>query len=112
MITLRKTLFAVLAALALVVGVVAAAQSVATTSAPGGAVNFYETPCYHKERVTRGIPAPTLDDSKGYAAWYRAHWGSPEWTAWNAAASACFRDHPVAKWDWDAMVLVRTENPR
>jgi hypothetical protein len=70
-----------------------------------GSINHYETPCWHRERVARGIPW----DNAGYLGWYRANWGTAEWSGWNAAAAACERDHPVPKWAFDQMILVGSE---
>jgi hypothetical protein len=68
-----------------------------------GAVATYETPCYHRARVARGIPPLEADSSRGYLAWYRAHWGNPEWTEWNTAAVACDRD--LRTWDVSQLML-------
>lgn len=80
--------------------------STLTADASGGkaenGVNYYESPCYHRERVARGIPY----QNDAYLAWARSHMGTPAWDDWNAAALACFRDHPVAKFDWDNMIKV------
>lgn len=72
-------------------------------------VNNYETPCYKREREARGIPMYSVHESRGYMKWYKDNWGTPEWSDWNRAAAACDSNEPVAKWDWDSMVLVSVE---
>lgn len=72
-------------------------------------VKFYETPCERNERVARGIPVFSVDQSRGYMAWYRAEWGTSAWHEWNAAAAACRRDHPMPRWAFDQMILVNSE---
>jgi hypothetical protein len=72
-------------------------------------INHYETPCHKREREARGIPKYSVDESKGYMAWYRSNWETPEWNDWNAAASNCRLVEPVEKWRWDGMILVSVE---
>lgn len=72
-------------------------------------VDYYETPCYKNARESRGIPPLSVDQSTGYAAWYRNNWGSPEWNDWNEAASRCLQREVIGKWDWNAKILVLSE---
>lgn len=72
-------------------------------------VNHYETPCYHRERTARGIPALSVHPDQGLLAWERSHAGTAEATSYHAALRACDATQPVGKWDWANMVLVGTE---
>lgn len=87
---------AVLAVLALT------GPALAPAAAKPGAINHYETPCQTAARKAHGVPL----SNDALVRWQRAHLGTAEGAAYNAAALACPRP---AKWDWDAMVLVGTE---
>jgi len=84
----------------------------AETAAPTQ-VQHYETPCYYRERTKRGIPAYSVDASKGELAYVRQHLNGntpdAELADYWAALAECRRDEPVGKWNWDGMVLVGTE---
>jgi hypothetical protein len=77
-------------------------------------VNHYETPCDLRERTTRGIPAYSVDDSKGLMAYVWEHLDEnyvpdAELADYWAALDACDVNEPVAKWDFDNMILVSVE---
>jgi hypothetical protein len=76
-------------------------------------VLHYETPCYYRERTERGIPAYSVDASKGELAYVRAHLNGStpdaELADYWAALDACDQVEPVALWNWSGMVLVGTE---
>lgn len=77
-------------------------------------VNHYETPCYLRERVARGIPAYSVDDTKGLMAYVWAHLDDnyvpdAELADYWEALDACRANEPVAKWDWDNMILTHVE---
>lgn len=72
-------------------------------------VRHWETPCLFRERTARGIPAYSVDETKGYMRWYRDNWGTPAWHNWNTAATTCERNEPVDKWDTSRMVLANVE---
>lgn len=84
----------------------------ASTAAPTQ-VHHYESPCYLRERTARGIPASTLDDNTGLAAYVRQHLrGSTpdaELADYWAALDRCRENEPVGKWAWDSMILVSVE---
>lgn len=97
------------------VAILAALLGVPASAAPQGAnqVNSYESPCYQRERVARGIPALSVHEGRGLIAYVRAHLHGTTPDAqladyW-AALEACDRNEPVGRWDWGSMVLVRTE---
>lgn len=77
-------------------------------------VNTYESPCYQRERVARGIPALSAHEGRGLVAYVRAHLHGTTPDAQLAdywkALEACDRNEPVGRWDWGSMVLVRTEH--
>jgi hypothetical protein len=75
-------------------------------------VNTYESPCYVQVRTARGIPALSVDASKGLLAWEQAHQGTIEAADYHAALDHCDATQPVGKWDWDAKVLVNQETVR
>jgi hypothetical protein len=76
-------------------------------------VNHYETPCDNRERVARGIPAYSVHEGRGLMAYVRAHLDGDtpdaELADYWAALDACDRNHPVARWDWDHMILTHVE---
>lgn len=76
-------------------------------------VNIYETPCELRERTARGIPAYSVDDTKGLMAWTYARLDgttpTPELRDYWEALDDCRANEPVAKWDWDNMILVDVE---
>jgi hypothetical protein len=106
-----RLLVAVLLLLALPAGAIAEERGQIVDSAwtVPTVAKFYETPCELRERVARGIPVFSVDYSRGYMAWYRANWDTPAWHAWNAAAAACRRDHPVPRWAHDQMIMTNSE---
>jgi hypothetical protein len=76
-------------------------------------VNHYETPCELRVRTERNIPAYSVDPSRGLMAYVHAHLNGSTPDAelrdyWDAL-DACDRDEPVAKWDFDNMILVDVE---
>lgn len=77
-------------------------------------VNHYETPCDYRERVARGIPAYSVDPSKGLMPYVWAHLDEnnvpdAELADYWAALDACDASEPVARWDFDNMVLTHVE---
>jgi hypothetical protein len=82
-----------------------AARAVDAAAAPT-TVNYYESLCASRARISRGIPPLTVDQSKGLIAWERSHAGTAAARDFHAALDAC---PPVARWDWGRMVLVHTE---
>lgn len=72
-------------------------------------VNYYESPCHYQARTSRGIPPLTLDQSVGLVAWERAHMNTPEAADYHAALRTCDQVAPVARWDFDNMVLAHSE---
>jgi hypothetical protein len=77
-------------------------------------VNHYETPCDYRERMARGIPAYSVDTSKGLMAYVRAHLvdgttPDAELADYWAALDACDANEPVAKWNWEGMILTHAE---
>lgn len=76
-------------------------------------VNHYETPCYYRERVARGIPAYSIDRSRGLMAYVDAHLDGEtpdaELAEFWAALRDCRRLEPVARWDWPNMIMTHRE---
>ena len=77
-------------------------------------VNSYETPCELRERTARGIPVYSVDPNKGLMAYTYAHMDESfvpdaELRDYWEALDACDRNEPVAKWDFDNMILVNVE---
>jgi hypothetical protein len=76
-------------------------------------VNIYETPCYQREREARGIPRYSVHEGRGLMAYVSAHLDGDtpdaELADYWAALDACDRNHPVARWDWDHMILTHVE---
>lgn len=85
---------------------VAPAYALSADAAPATVVNYYETPCETQTRETFEVPPLTLDQSKGLIAWQRAHANTPAGEAFNAALRQCM---PVPNFDFDNMVLIKTE---
>lgn len=79
---------------------------IAPASAPAAAkptlLNYYEGPCQKRVREARKIPL--FNDAR--VAWERQHAGDVVAAEFHAALRAC---PPVAKWDWDSMVISGTE---
>jgi hypothetical protein len=103
------------AAVAALLAVLAVLMPASSADATQGATEVYnyETPCHHRERVARGIPAYSVHEGRGLMAYVRAHLNGSVPDAqladfW-AALDACDRDHPVARWAWSSMVLVSVE---
>lgn len=101
-------IFTVTAILAALLGLPAADASQGRTQ-----VRNYETPCQHRERVARGIPAYSVHEGRGLMAYVYAHLDGDTPDAqladfW-AALDECDRTQPVARWDWDSMVLTSVE---
>lgn len=104
-----------LIAVAILLVVIMASIPSSTTAESKGAtrVTTYETPCQHRERLARGIPAYSVHEGAGLMAYVHTHLhgGVPDQALaeyWRAL-DACDRDEPVARWDWDNMVVARVE---
>lgn len=76
-------------------------------------VDTYESPCYHRERVARGIPAYSVHENRGLMAYVRAHLhgsvADGQLADYWRALAACNRNEPVSRWAWGSMVLVRID---
>jgi hypothetical protein len=68
-------------------------------------VDYYETPCQKREREERGVPVPPYTSE-----WIMERWdgtqATPELEDYWEAMRQCRANEPVAKWDWDNMVVV------
>jgi poly(3-hydroxybutyrate) depolymerase len=75
-------------------------------------VNNYETPCHHRERVARDIPAYSVHGG-GLLAYVHRHLdeGVPdaELADFWQALKTCDRTQPVPRWAWSEMVLTNVE---
>lgn len=80
----------------------AGALGAAGSAAKPTYLNYYESPCYTAAR--KAFHVPLFNDAR--VAWELSNAGTARAREFHAALHAC---PPVAKWDWDAMVLVGTE---
>lgn len=76
-------------------------------------VNWYETPCELRVRQQHGVPEPRVDGS-GMVAWVRSHIINGNkvdatLAAFNRDSDWCDEHQPVARWDWDRMILIHVE---
>lgn len=77
-------------------------------------VNHYETPCDLRERLARGIPAYSVHEGRGLMAYVWEHLDEnyvpdAELADYWAALDTCDINEPVAKWDFENMVLTHIE---
>lgn len=101
----------------LALGLVALFLTTSASASPAASptvVNNYETPCHHRERVNRGIPAYSVHPGRGLMAYVHAHLEGTrpdaELADFWAALDACDRNEPVARWAWQDMVLTSVEH--
>jgi hypothetical protein len=74
----------------------------------------HENSCYYQARVSRNIPAYSVDQSKGLLAYTRRHLHGSTPDAeladyWQALRACDAVANPAAKWNWNNMYVVNTE---